>query len=255
MVRDRIRARLEKNDPIWLREFLYPLAQGYDAVNLKADVQMGATEQIFNLMAGRKLQEFYGQKPLIALTFPVLVGTDGTNRMSKSRGNYIGIAEAPETIYGKTMSIPDNVMYQYFELVTDISLEELVEIKKEYETGNNPMALKKRLARTLVTQFYSAKDAAEAESHFERTVQNKEVPDEINVVIEVPTLHLNIKTFAPTIVLAGLAKSNSDANRLINQGAVSIDGEKINGDSVDLKEGSIVKVGKRSFGKISLKKR
>jgi tyrosyl-tRNA synthetase len=242
MVRDRIRARLEKNDPIWLREFLYPLAQGYDAVNLKADVQMGATEQIFNLMAGRKLQEFYGQKPLIALTFPVLVGTDGTNRMSKSRGNYIGIAEAPETIYGKTMSIPDNVMYQYFELVTDISLEELAEIKKLFDSGDNPMALKKRLARTLVTQFYSAKDAAEAESHFERTVQNKEVPDEIEeYAIKDGT------TISQLMAEAKLAASRSEAIRLIKQGGVTIDGQKIDDFNAPVAKGVTIKAGKRKY--------
>ena len=130
-------------------------------------------------MAGRKLQEFYGQKPLVALTFPVLVGTDGVNRMSKSRGNYIGIAEAPEKIYGKTMSIPDNLIFQYYELLTDVTPEELADIKKKLESSENPMALKKQLAKTLVKQFYSEKDAQEAQEHFEKTVQNKELPDEI----------------------------------------------------------------------------
>jgi tyrosyl-tRNA synthetase len=242
MVRDKIRERLDKKDPIWLREFLYPLAQGYDAVNLKCDVQLGATEQIFNLMAGRKLQEFYGQKPLIALTFPVLPGTDGVNRMSKSRGNYIGIAEAPETIYGKTMSIPDDIMYQYFELVTDTSLEDLKEIKKQIEIGANPMALKKRLAKTLVTQFYNVKNAQESEEHFEKTVQNKELPDEIE------EFELNQDMpISQLMVEAKLTASRSEAVRMVKQGAVTIDGKKIDNFNEIVHKGTIIKAGKRRY--------
>jgi tyrosyl-tRNA synthetase len=242
LVRDRIRARLEKNDPIWLREFLYPLAQGYDAVALKCDVQLGATEQIFNLMAGRKLQEFMGQKPLIALTFPVLPGTDGVNRMSKSRGNYIGIAEPPENIYGKTMSIPDNIIYQYYELLTDASLEDLADIKKRLDTGENPMALKKRLAKTLVTQFYNTKDAAAAEDYFEKTVQNKELPDEIEEYKLEGAVALS-----RLMVDAKLAASRSEAVRLIQQGAVTINGEKAADMNQNVDKGVIIKVGKRRY--------
>jgi tyrosyl-tRNA synthetase len=242
MVRDRIRARLDKNDPIWLREFLYPLAQGYDAVHLKADVQLGATEQLFNLMAGRRLQESFGQKPLIALTFPVLIGTDGTNRMSKSRGNYIGIAEPPQDIYGKTMSIPDNIMFQYFELLTSTSLEELAEIKKQIARGSNPMSLKKHLAKTLVTQFYSEKDAQEAEEHFEKTVQNKEMPDEIE------EYELNEDMFLSQLMQqSGLCASRSEAVRLINQGAVTINGEKVTSINMLVSRGATIKVGKRRY--------
>jgi tyrosyl-tRNA synthetase len=242
MVRDRIRARLDKNDPIWLREFLYPLAQGYDAVHLKADVQLGATEQLFNLMAGRRLQESFGQKPLIALTFPVLVGTDGTNRMSKSRGNYIGIAEAPETIYGKTMSTPDNIMFQYYELLTNTTPEELADIKKQIENGGNPMPLKKRLAKTLVTQFYSEKEAQEAEAHFEKTVQNKELPDEI----EEYAIKENT-TISQLMVEAKLTTSRSEAVRMIKQGGVTIDGEKIDDFNTPVHKGITIKVGKRRY--------
>ena len=242
MVRDRIRARLDKNDPIWLREFLYPLAQGYDAVQLKCDVQLGATEQIFNLMAGRKLQEFYGQKPLVCLTFPVLVGTDGVNRMSKSRGNYIGIAEAPEAIYGKTMSIPDNIMVQYYELLTNITPEELADIKQQMESGANPMALKKRLAKTLVTQFYSEKEAEEAEAHFEKTVQNKEIPDEI----EEYELKGDI-SISQLMAQSGLCASRSEAMRLIKQGAVTIDGEKVTDPNINVAKGVTIKAGKRRY--------
>lgn len=242
MVRDRIRARIEKNDPIWLREFLYPLAQGYDAVNLKCDVQLGATEQIFNLMAGRKLQEFYGQKPLVALTFPVLVGTDGVNRMSKSRGNYIGIAEAQEKIYGKTMSIPDNLIFQYYELLTDVTPEELADIKKKLDSSENPMALKKQLAKTLVKQFYSEKDAQEAQEHFEKTVQNKELPDEIE--------EFELKqemTISQLMAEAKLTVSRSEAIRMVKQGAVTIDGRKIDNFNETVTKGVTIKAGKRRY--------
>jgi tyrosyl-tRNA synthetase len=281
MARDRIRNRYEKNDPIWLREFLYPLAQGYDAVHLKTDVQLGATEQLFNLMAGRRLQEAFGQKPLICLTFPVLVGTDGVDRMSKSRGNYIGIAETPENIYGKTMSIPDNIILQYFELLTNTSDEELADFKKQLESGVNPMSLKKSLAKELVTQFYSVKDAQAAEEHFEKTVQNKEVPDEISQVVTADYLEkIKILTMKDQGGVSGshwegeppewsipihvllfdhkLAKSRSEANRLISQGAISVNGKRVNVSKntdigkniVRLKIGDVIKIGKRNYIKV-----
>jgi len=263
MARDRIRARLEKNDPLWLRELLYPLAQGYDAVHLKTDVQLGATEQLFNLMAGRRLQESFGQKPLVAITFPVLVGTDGTDRMSKSRGNYIGIAEPPETIYGKTMSIPDSIMVQYYELLTDITPEELADIQQQMKSGINPMALKKRLAKTLVTQFYGGKEAEEAEAHFEKTVQNKELPDEIEEKSfsfnKYTTNLLNsnkpdekVVNLSALLADIHMASSRSEATRLIKQGGVSINGVTIEFafPPYPLKSGSIIKVGKRRYVKV-----
>ncbi len=245
LTRDRLRNRYEKNDPIWLRELLYPLAQGYDAVTLKADVQIGATEQLFNLMAGRRLQEAFGQKPQVCITYPVLVGTDGVQRMSKSLGNYIGVAEPPEQIYGKVMSIPDGVMMQYFELLTDVPDEELKDIKNQLDNGVNPMDLKKRLARDIVTQLYSQKEADEAGKHFSKVVQKKEVPDEI------PTI--NVTESNPDIrrllVANKLAGSMSEAVRLINQGAVKINGEKVTGYNVQIKNESIIQVGKRLFVK------
>ncbi len=242
LARDRIQKRLDKNDPIWLREFLYPLAQGYDAVHLQADVQLGATEQLFNLMACRRLQEAYGQKPQVCLTFPVLVGSDGVDRMSKSRGNYIGISEPPETIYGKTMSIPDSILLHYFELLTDVSVEELADFKKQIESGVNPMSLKKRLAKELVTQFYSAKDAQEAEEHFERTVQKKEAPEDIS------EFHIQQDiSISQLLAQSGLAASRSEAVRLIKQGAVSIDGEKSDDVNKIVPKGVTIKVGKRRY--------
>jgi len=247
LVRDRLRNRLEKNDPIWLRELLYPLAQGYDAVSLQADVQIGATEQLFNLMAARRLQEAYGQKPQVCITFPVLVGIDGVQRMSKTTGNYIGVTEPPEDIYGKTMSINDDLILPYFELLTDVLEEELAEFRKQLENNTvNPMSLKKRLARQLVTQFYDEKAATEAEESFARRIQNKEVPDAI------PKIHISFKsdqlpTNSALIFQAGLASSSSEAFRLIKQGGVSIDGKKISDNSPAYTDGSIIKVGKRRF--------
>lgn len=282
LARDRIQKRLEKNDPIWLREFLYPLAQGYDAVQLKTDVQLGATEQLFNLMACRRLQEAYGQKPQICITFPVLVGVDGVDRMSKSRGNYIGIAEPPETIYGKTMSIPDAILIQYYTLLTNVPAEEIVQMQKDIEAKKvNPMDLKKRLAKDIVTFYYSAEAAEAAEAHFEKTVQNKEIPDEIETVeltqellnkvinksykedgyivhgrfVGQPETEEWLVSLPLLLYELKLTSSKSEANRLLNQGAVSIDGKKIdfteNPDlakyGFSLKRGNIIKVGKRRY--------
>lgn len=243
IVRDRIQKRLEKNDPLWLREFLYPLAQGYDAVHLKTDVQIGATEQLFNLMAGRRLQEAFGQKPQVCITFPVLVGTDGIDRMSKSRGNYIGIAEPPETIYGKTMSIPDNILIHYFTLLTDVSPEEVTQMTFDINHKKvNPMDLKKRLAFGLVKQLYNEKDAQAAQEHFEKTVQNKELPDEI----EEYKITQNI-IISQLLAQSGLAASRSEAVRLIKQGAVTIDGKKIIDANENVAKGVTIKVGKRRY--------
>jgi tyrosyl-tRNA synthetase len=242
LVRDRIQKRLESNDPIWLREFLYPLAQGYDAVHLKTDVQIGATEQLFNLMACRRLQEAYGQKPQVCITFPVLVGIDGTDRMSKSRGNYIGVDEPPETIYGKTMSIPDSILLQYFELLTDITGDELDDMKKKLESGANPMDFKKRLAFDISKQYHDEKKAQEAQQHFEKTVQNKELPDEIEEYKLTPNLSIS-----QLLAQSGLAASRSEAIRLIKQGAVTIDGNKISDTNQIVAKGVTIKVGKRRY--------
>jgi tyrosyl-tRNA synthetase len=242
LIRDRLRNRYEKKDPIWLRELLYPLAQGYDAVSLKTDVQIGATEQLFNLMAGRRLQEVFGQKPQVCITYPVLVGTDGVERMSKSRGNYIGIAEAPAVIYGKTMSIPDNIIIQYFELLTDVPDKELKEFTRQLKSGVNPMSIKKRLARELVAQFYSVKDANEAEEHFEKTVQRKEIPEDIKEYTLTSDIFLS-----QLMIKSGLCSSRSEAVRLIKQGAVTINGQKASGINQLISSGAIIKVGKRRY--------
>jgi tyrosyl-tRNA synthetase len=262
LVRDRLRNRYEKNDPIWLRELLYPLAQGYDAVHLKADVQLGGTEQLFNLMAGRRLQEAFGMKPQVCLTYPVLVGTDGVQRMSKSTGNYIGVNESPENIYGKTMSISDDHIITYFEALTDVSAEELKDMSNQLVHNQvNPMDLKKRLAKDIVTQLYSEKEGQEAEAHFVNVVQKKEIPNDIQEIdikeISAAFKDLSLQRLETTpiylprlLVITGLANSTSEANRLIVQGAINIDNKKISKNNVYIKIGSIIKAGKRRFVRI-----
>jgi len=254
LVRDRLRNRYEKNDPIWLRELLYPLAQGYDAVSLQADVQLGATEQLFNLMAGRRLQEVFGQKPQVCLTYPVLAGTDGVQRMSKTTGNYIGVSEPPEEIYGKTMSIPDSLILQYFELLTDVTDEELDEFKRQLADNSfNPMTLKKRLARDIVTQLYSEKQAKEAEVYFERVHQDRKEPEEIEEfpLSFNPFRDSSGRVHVPRLLVAtGIAASTSEVSRLINQGAIEMDGQRIHAYYVTMPDVSNFKVGKRRFVKV-----
>jgi tyrosyl-tRNA synthetase len=240
LTRDRLRNRYEMNKPLWLRELLYPLAQGYDAVHLHTDVQIGATEQLFNLIAGRKLQEVFGQKPQVCITYPVLIGTDGTQRMSKSLGNYIGVAELPEEIYGKVMSIPDSIIMHYFELLTDVPDKELEEWRQALSQEKvNPMLLKKRLGRELVTQLYSPREAAAAEAHFEKVFQKRELPEQM---AEVPSGEL-----MDMLVAKGLAKSRNDARRLVAQGAVDVDGQKATDAHMVVPKNSIIKVGKRGY--------
>jgi len=246
--RDRIRNRIEKNDPISLREFLYPLGQGYDAVVLQADVQLGATEQLFNLMAGRRLQEAFGQKPQVCITFPVLIGTDGEKRMSKSTGNYIGISEPPENIFGKIMSIPDKLIIHYFTLLTDATSEELEEYQRQMNEGVNPMELKKHLAHKIVAELYDENSAAEAEAHFAKVVQNKEIPDEVPV-LKISDSNQDIRKL---LVENGYLSSMGEAVRLIKQGGLKIDGERISSFNVNLQNGSIIQIGKRNFIKIEI---
>ncbi len=240
LTRDRLRNRYEANKPLGLRELLYPLAQGYDAVHLQADVQLGATEQLFNLMAGRKLQEAFGLKPQVCLTFPVLVGTDGTLRMSKSQGNYIGVAEPPEEQYGKVMSIPDTLIMDYFELLTDVSDKELAEFRQALDNNSvNPMELKKRLAGEIIVQLYDKKAATEAEAHFVKTVQHREVPEEIP---EAPGGKI-----IDMLVEQSIASSRAEVRRLISQGAVDVDGQKVTDPQQLIAAGSIIRVGKRRY--------
>ncbi len=246
LARDDFSKRYKEERPIALTELLYPLLQAYDSVAIEADVEFGGTDQKFNFLVGRELQSMVGQPPQQCFMVPLLVGTDGSQKMSKSLGNSIGVTESPEEIYGKVMSIPDSLTLNYFELLTDVPDKELGEFKKELENKSvNPMELKKRLAREIIVQLYDQKAAAEAEAHFERTVQKREIPEEI------PEYHVSLQgNLSKLIVDIGLAKSRSEANRLIAQGAVSIDGEKISSNIAPVKSGSIIKVGKRRFAKV-----
>ena len=248
LAREDFSARYNSGRPIAVTELLYPLLQAYDSVVIQADVEFGGTDQKFNFLVGRELQSMVGQRPQQCFMTPLLVGTDGSQKMSKSLGNYIGVAEPPNEIYGKTMSIADSLIMDYFELLTDVSDEELEELRQGLKDGTiNPMMLKKRLARELVTQLYDQKKAVEAEEHFSKVFQRREVPEKIieyyvnlNASIDLRDLLTETK----------LAKSRSEANRLITQGAVSIDGKKISNNIATVKSSSIIKVGKRRWAKV-----
>jgi tyrosyl-tRNA synthetase len=223
--------------------------QGYDSVMIQADLEIGATEQKFNLVIGRQIQKEYGQEPQVVLTLPVLEGTDGTQRMSKSLGNYIGIDEPPAEIYGKTMSIPDKLIYPYYELITDIDLKELKQIKIQLEDQSfNPMELKRALARHLVKMYYDATAATEAEAKFNLIHKQGEVPQDI------PEYKVGDKSrrVIEIMVESGLVAGKGEARRLIRQGGVKLDGETITDELLELTidREKILKVGKRKFLKL-----
>jgi len=249
MARDDFSKRYEEGRPISITELLYPLLQAYDSVVVQADVEFGGTDQKFNLLVGRELQSTVGQRPQQVFLVPILVGTDGTHKMSKSLGNYIGVDEPPNEIYGKVMSIPDSLTLQYFELLTDVPDEELEEFRQGLSHDTiNPMALKKRLAGEIVTQLHDQQAATEAEQYFVRVVQQKEVPDDIpiaEVADRFPDLRHLLKA-------NGLVGSTSEADRLIKQGALKIDGKKITSYKSEVGDGNIIQLGKRSWLKIKL---
>jgi tyrosyl-tRNA synthetase len=248
LAREDFNNRYNEQKPITITEFLYPLLQAYDSVSIKADVEFGGTDQKFNLLVGRELQEMKGQPPQQVFLVPILVGTDGVKKMSKSLGNYIGVAEPPQIIFGKVMSIPDSLLNNYFALLTDVPDAELKEMNKALEAGTaHPMELKKRLAKDIIIQLYDDSSAEEAASHFQQVVQNKETPDDIPLFKCTPEDKTDLKLL---LLTAKLAKSRSEAARLIAQEAVSIDGKKTTDVFAPLKNGSIIKVGKRRFVKI-----
>jgi len=248
LAREDFSNRYSAGRPITMTELLYPLLQAYDSVAIQADVEFGGTDQKFNLLVGRELQGTVGQQPQQILLVPILIGTDGSQKMSKSLGNYIGVDEPPEEIYGKVMSIPDSLILQYFELVTDVAEEELEEFRQGLEAeAVNPMTVKKRLAKEIVAQLYSQKAATEAEEHFVKVFQKREVPEEIKEYQVDLRAGISLRDI---LVETHLAKSRSEANRLIAQGAVSIDGEKISSNIARVKSGSVIKVGKRRFAKV-----
>ena len=246
LAREDFSKRYDSGRPIAITELLYPLLQGYDSVAIEADIEFGGTDQKFNCLVGRELQQMVGQTPQQVFLVPILIGTDGSQKMSKSLGNYIGIDEPPEDIYGKSMSISDNLIINYFELVTDVPDEEIAEFRRQLAGGSiNPMILKKRLAYEIVAQFYTAQAAREAEAFFTKRVQNREAPASEEI-----TLTLSREgTLTEAVARAGLTGSRSEAKRLLAQGAIEIDGEKVIED-IDMsksKPGSIIKIGKRRF--------
>lgn len=235
--------RFKGNSPISLLEFLYPLLQAYDSVALEADVELGGHDQLFNLLIGRDIQQHYGQEPQVVLTVPLLIGTDGTRAMGQSKGNYIGISEPPEQIFGKVMSLPDDLMRQYYELLTDVPWAEVADL--------HPKACKQRLGRLIVTQCHDEATAQAAQGAFERVYAHKELPTDM------PSVALTATSLWIVELLehAGLIESRSQARRLIQQGGVQIDGEKV--DNVDFqvlpRDGMVLKVGKHKFVKVALK--
>jgi tyrosyl-tRNA synthetase len=250
--RDDFSKRYSGQLPISIHEFFYPLMQGYDSVMIKADVEIGATEQKFNLVIGRQIQKEYGQEPQVVLTLPVLEGVDGTQRMSKSLGNYIGIDEAANETYGKVMSIPDKLIYPYFELVTDISLDELKSIKTQLEDSNtNPRDVKKYLGRTIVRMYHGEEASKSSESAFEQVFVKKDIPDEMpEFSFEQDKMRID-----DLLIATKTATSKNEARRLITQGGVSVNGDKIEDafTEVELSGEKVLKVGKRKFARISKK--
>jgi tyrosyl-tRNA synthetase len=238
MERDDFTKRFEEGLPISMHELLYPLAQGYDSVKLECDVEMGGTDQLTNLLVGRDLQRDSGQQPQIAATVPLLEGTDGIEKMSKSKGNYIGISEPSKVIFRKVMGISDTLMWRYWELLTDQSMAEIAAMKAE-----DPMPVKMRLARQIVTDFHSAAAADQAQADFDREVREGRQPDDIETV----TLAGEGGNSLPKILLAaGLAESRTDAERKIKAGAVEINGEKHTSLTVLLGPGgTVLRVGKK----------
>ncbi|MCD6163109.1 MAG: tyrosine--tRNA ligase [candidate division Zixibacteria bacterium] len=253
--RDDFEKRYKAGNPISVMEFLYPLMQGYDSVALHVDVEIGGTDQKFNLLVGRTLQERYGQQAQIVMTLPLLVGTDGVEKMSKSLGNYIGINDPGTEIYGKAMSIPDNQILNYFTLATEVNEDKLKQIKLQLESDSvNPMVLKKELAWTLVELYHNKAEAEKARNDFEMKFSKKIIPDDIPELLissDEPRVWI-----VKVIAASGIAKSNSAAIRLIKGGGIQLNGAKIadKDQKVDLSNDNVIKIGKKNFFKIKWNK-
>ncbi|HTH93685.1 MAG TPA: tyrosine--tRNA ligase [Rhodocyclaceae bacterium] len=246
--RDDFSKRYGNNQPIAVHEFLYPLCQGYDSVAMKADVELGGTDQKFNLLVGRELQKQYGQSPQCVLMMPLLEGLDGVNKMSKSLGNYIGIAEAPNEIFGKVMSISDDLMWRYYELLSFRPSAEIAQFKADIAGGRNPRDVKVLLAQELVARFHTSKAAEDALADFEARFQRGAMPDEM------PEMTIPAGGVAQVMKQAGLVASTSEAMRQIEGGGVRLNGEKVSDKTLQLVAGEIVvlQVGKRKFARVTL---
>ncbi|MBL46935.1 MAG: tyrosine--tRNA ligase [Candidatus Marinimicrobia bacterium] len=244
--RDDFTKRYQSETPISIHEFMYPLAQGMDSVHLNADIELGGTDQKFNLLVGRDLQKEYNQEPQCVLTLPLLEGTDGQDKMSKSYGNDIGLTDSPQEMYGKTMSITDEMIVKYFRLAADASDDVLVKIESNLsDSSYNPRDAKRLLARSLVELYYDSDSALKAEDHFNEVIVNKSIPDDI------PEFQIEGETsLVDAVFLSKVVASKSEVRRLVKQGAVSIDGKKINDANFSLCSGQVIKIGKRRFLKI-----
>lgn len=246
--RDDFSKRYGSNQPIAIHEFLYPLCQGYDSVAMKSDVELGGTDQKFNLLVGRELQKHYGQAPQCVLMMPLLEGLDGVNKMSKSLGNYVGIAEAPKEIFGKLMSVSDDLMWRYYNLLSFRSANEIAAFKREIAEGRNPRDVKVLLAQEIVARFHSQKDAEDALADFEARFQRGAIPEDI------PEVSVPAGTVAQVLKQAALVGSTSEAMRMIDGGGVRLDGTKVEDKGLQLEVGAVVvlQVGKRKFARVTV---
>ncbi|MCZ6703478.1 MAG: tyrosine--tRNA ligase [Ignavibacteria bacterium] len=247
--RDDFAKRFKSGKPISIHEFLYPLAQAMDSVAINSDVELGGTDQKFNLLVGRDIQREYGIEPQCILTMPLIPGTDGIEKMSKTYNNYIGISDSPKEIYGRTLSIPDDIIYLYYKLATDVSKSELANIKKQLDDSNvNPRDLKRRLARTFITMYHNADAAKQSEEEFDKVFINKEAPEDI------PELKMDEREIGilDLILKVKFALSKGEAKRLVSQGGVTINSNKIIniGEKIKVENNMILKVGKRKFIKL-----
>ncbi len=251
--RDMFQNRIKAGQPIQVHELFYALMQGYDSVALEADVEIGGTDQTFNLLAGRTLQKAYDQVAQNIMTMPILVGMDGAMKMGKTTGNYIGVDESPEEMFGKTMSVPDKLLMDYFELAARFNATELKKVKKRIDDGENPRDLKMELAKAIITLYHDAEAAEKGEMHFKTVFQKKELPEEI----EETKLTKDEWIIVDLIVELGMAPSKSEARRLIESGAVKVESKKMMEITTKVKptaNGVLIQVGKRRFRRIYLKK-
>ena len=247
--REDFRERFTNHRPISIHEFLYPLVQGYDSVAMEADVELGGTDQLFNILMGRDLQRAWGQEPQVVITMPLLEGLDGVNKMSKSLGNYIGITESADDIYGKILSASDELMFRYYDLLSDLTSAEIASLKQDMMAGKiHPKEVKKQLAREITARFYDQETAVKAENNFEQVFKKGDLPDEIPVKeVSAPDPHIWI---ARLLVDTALVKGTGEARRMIKQNAVSINGEKVTDvdSNVAVTDDEVlIKVGKRRF--------
>lgn len=257
--RDDFKKRYKSNAPIAIMEFLYPIMQAYDSYVIEADIELGGTDQRFNLLMGRELQKEFSQRPQIAITMPILVGTDGIEKMSKSLGNYIGVYEHPQEIFGKIMSIPDNIMIDYFRLLTSLPIEEIKEIENSIKNDKlNPSIAKRRLARMVIENLYTKNEALKAEEYFDLIFKQKKTPEKIEIYLISPAELKDKKiSLFQLLVGSGLAKSNGEARRLVSQGSVKIDDKKIDDPNMEFDfayiDKKVIQKGKRYFKKIIIK--